>query len=286
NIQEIGRVSDLLQRHGVESVFHAAAYKHVPMLESHVVEAVSNNILGAWDLVRAARGLHVRSLLMISSDKAGDPIFVMGATKRACEKIVSARWSGSGQTKGVSVRFGNVLGSNGSVVPIFQAQIAAGGPVKVTHPDARRYFMTISEAVSLVVQASAQSEGSEIFVLDMGEPVRIVDLAENMIRLAGMVPYEDIDIQFTGLRPGEKLTEEISTKSECMLATPHKKLHSIREEPLHWDLITTWIDELEELLAIRHEAGIAAHIQKLVPEYTPTVKPGRNQTLKTLRANG
>ena len=219
NIRDTDRLSEVMQRHGVESVFHAAAYKHVPMMESHVLEAVRNNVLGTWNLVRAARSQNVRSLLMISSDKAVNPICVMGATKRVCERIVSARWPGNAQTKCVSVRFGNVLGSNGSVVPVFQAQIAAGGPVKVTHPEARRYFMTISEAVSLVVQASTKSEGSEIFVLDMGEPIRIVDLAENMIRLAGKVPYEDIDIQFTGLRPGEKLIEEIRGKSEGLLAT-------------------------------------------------------------------
>src|SRR5262249_11461141 len=163
-----------------------------------------------------SRRQNVRSLLMISSDKAVNPISVMGATKRVCERIVSARHQDTRETKCVSVRFGNVLGSNGSVVPIFQEQIAAGGPIKVTHPDARRYFMTISEAVSLVVQASAESQGSEIFVLDMGEPIRIVELAENMIRLAGMVPYEDIDIQFTGLRPGEKLLEEMNGASEVM----------------------------------------------------------------------
>jgi FlaA1/EpsC-like NDP-sugar epimerase len=177
NIRDTDRLSEVLHEHKVESIFHAAAYKHVPMMESHVLEAVRNNVLGTWNLVRAARGHNVRSLLMISSDKAVNPICVMGATKRVCERIVSARCPGNGQTKCVSVRFGNVLGSNGSVVPVFQAQIAAGGPIKVTHPEARRFFMTISEAVSLVVQASSRSEGSEIFVLDMGEPIRIVDLA-------------------------------------------------------------------------------------------------------------
>jgi FlaA1/EpsC-like NDP-sugar epimerase len=246
----------------------------VPMMESHVLEAVRNNILGTWNLVRAARTCNVRSLLMISSDKAVNPICVMGATKRVCERIVSARWP-NGATKCVSVRFGNVLGSNGSVVPVFQAQIAAGGPIKVTHPEARRYFMTISEAVSLVVQASTRSEGSEIFVLDMGEPIRIVDLAENMIRLAGKVPYEDIDIQFTGLRPGEKLIEELNANGEGLLATSSEKMHLIREQPLVWDRVNGWVGELQDLIAARREPEIIVHLQKLVPEYTPAGKGPR-----------
>jgi len=245
---------------------------------------VRNNILGTWNLVRAARAQNVRSLLMISSDKAVNPICVMGATKRVGERIVSARWSGNGHTKCTSVRFGNVLGSNGSVVPVFQAQIAAGGPIKVTHPEARRYFMTISEAVSLVVQASTNSEGSEIFVLDMGEPIRIVDLAENMIRLAGKVPYEDIDIQFTGLRPGEKLTEEIRGKREGLLATSTDKMHVIREQPLVWDRINGWIDELKDLIAARQEPEIIAHLQRLVPEYNPAARRG-SQPIEMVPAN-
>jgi len=217
---------------------------------------------------------------MISSDKAVNPVCVMGATKRICERIVSARRQDNGETHGASVRFGNVLGSNGSVVPIFQSQIAAGGPVKVTHPDARRYFMTISEAVSLAVQASTQSRGSEIFVLDMGEPVRIVDLAETMIRLAGMVPYEDIDIQFTGLRPGEKLIEELNC--DGMLATYQDKIQIIREQPLTWDSISGWIDELEALLAARHEPELIQHIQRLVPEYKPASKYARETSEEPL----
>lgn len=275
SIRDTDRISEVLHRHNVESIFHAAAYKHVPMMESHVLEAVRNNVLGTWNLVRGARGHNVRSLLMISSDKAVNPICVMGATKRVCERIVSARWPGNGQTRCVSVRFGNVLGSNGSVVPVFQAQIAAGGPIKVTHPEARRFFMTISEAVSLVVQASARSEGSEIFVLDMGEPIRIVDLAENMIRLAGKVPYEDIDIEFTGLRPGEKLIEEIRGKSEGLLATSMDKMHVIREQPLMSERIDRWIDELKGLIAERQEREVIAHLQKLVPEYSPAARTGR-----------
>ncbi len=274
NIRESDRLSEVMMRNGVESIFHAAAYKHVPMMESHVLEAVSNNVLGTWNLVRAARGNNVRSLLMISSDKAVNPICVMGATKRVCERIVSARCPGNAQTRCVSVRFGNVLGSNGSVVPMFQEQIAAGGPIKVTHPEARRFFMTISEAVSLVVQASTRSQGSEIFVLDMGEPIRIVDLAENMIRLAGKVPYEEIDIQFTGLRPGEKLIEEIRGKSEGLIATSSEKMHVIREQPLVWDRVDGWIGELKRLIAARREAEIIAHLQSMVPEYSPAMRGG------------
>jgi FlaA1/EpsC-like NDP-sugar epimerase len=269
DIRDTHRLPEILERHRVESVFHAAAYKHVPMMESHVLEAVRNNILGTWNLVRACRHMRVRNLLMISSDKAVNPICVMGATKRVCERIIGARRTESAGTTCSSVRFGNVLGSNGSVVPIFQAQIAAGGPIRVTHPHARRYFMTIAEAVSLTLQASTKSEGSEIFVLDMGEPIRIVDLAENMIRLAGLVPYEDIEIQFTGLRPGEKLMEEINGKAEGIEATDQEKMRVIREEPLSWDLIPAWIAHLEELLERRREPDILAHIQTLVPEYSP-----------------
>ena len=269
DIRDRGRLSELLERHSVDAVFHAAAYKHVPMMESHVLEAVRNNILGTWNIVNTSWRHGVESFLMISSDKAVNPACVMGATKRVCERIVSSRPPGGGETKCVSVRFGNVLGSNGSVVPIFQAQIAAGGPVKVTHPEARRFFMTISEAVSLVVQAWTRSEGSEIFVLDMGEPIRILDLAENMIRLAGLVPYEDVEIQFTGLRPGEKLIEEINGQSKGLTATYQDKMHIIREEPLAWRTIAAWIGELEELVAVRQEPEIIAHLRKLVPEYNP-----------------
>ena len=276
NIRDTDRLAEVIERYAVDSIFHAAAYKHVPMMESHLIEAVRNNILGTWNLVRIARRQNARSLSMISSDKAVNPTSVMGATKRVCERIVSAQQPGRGGTKSVSVRFGNVLGSNGSVVPIFQAQIAEGGPIKVTHPDARRYFMTISEAASLVVQASAKSQGGEIFVLDMGEPIRIVDLAENMVRLAGMVPYEDIDIQFTGLRPGEKLFEEIHGKSQSIMATLHEKIQIFREQPMSWDMITGWIGELEERLVARKEPGIIAHIQKLVPEYNPPEKWSRD----------
>ncbi len=279
DIRDTDRLPELLERHRVERVFHAAAYKHVPMMESHVLEAARNNILGTWNLLRAVRSMGVRNLLMISSDKAVNPVSVMGATKRVCERIIGARGAERVATTCASVRFGNVLGSNGSVVPIFQAQIAAGGPIKVTHPQARRYFMTIAEAVSLTLQASTKSEGSEIFVLDMGEPIRIVDLAETMIRLAGLVPYEDIDIQFTGLRPGERLTEEINGNDEGILATDQEKMRVIREEPLSWDVIPDWIEGLEELLARRLEPDIIAHIRQLVPEYCPPTRPAAESAL-------
>lgn len=272
NVRDSDRITDVFERYRVDSVFHAAAYKHVPMMESHVVEAVRNNVLGAWNLVRLARRHGVSNLLMISSDKAVNPICVMGATKRVCERIVSASAPGDSQTKCVSVRFGNVLGSSGSVVPIFQAQIAAGGPVKVTHPEARRYFMTTSEAVSLVLHASTRSEGHEIFVLDMGEPVRIVDLAENMIRLSGKIPYEEIDIEFTGLRPGERLSEELRRDTDEWTAVD-QKMHVIRETPLSWDAVERWIEELDSLIPDRRESEIIAHLQLLAPEYTPPRQP-------------
>ncbi len=278
NIRDPDRLAQVLEQHRIETVFHAAAYKHVPLMEAHILEAVRNNILGTWNLARTANRHKVRTLLMISSDKAVNPICVMGATKRVCEKIVSAR--GHGGAKGVSVRFGNVLGSSGSVVPIFQAQIAAGGPVKVTHPEVRRYFMTVGEAVSLVIQASTKSQGGEIFVLEMGDPIRIVDLAENMIRLAGLTPYEDIDIQFTGLRPGEKLNEEI-VADHAVSMSYQDKIRIIREQPLDSGDIAAWIDELENLLKAGVETQIKAHIRAIVPEYggfekLPLVKNGLN----------
>ncbi len=275
SIRDADRLAEVMKLYRIDSIFHAAAYKHVPMMESHVLEAVRNNVLGTWNLVRTARSLNVPNLLMISSDKAVNPICVMGATKRVCEQIVSAREPGISQTKCVSVRFGNVLGSAGSVVPIFQAQIQAGGPVKVTHPEARRFFMTISEAVSLVLQAFTKSEGQEIFVLEMGEPVRIIDLAENLIRLSGKIPYEEIGIEFTGLRPGEKLTEELRRETDEWTPVSNDKMHVIRERPIAWERIDRWIEELNDLLATRCEQDIIAHLRILAPEYEPARAHGR-----------
>ncbi len=271
DICDASRIEDVIRRHSVDSVFHAAAYKHVPVMEFHVLEAVKNNILGTWNVVQGAFRNRVSNFLMISSDKAVNPASVMGVTKRVAELIVSGMPENGarGRTKFVSVRFGNVLGSSGSVVPIFQAQIAAGGPITVTHPEARRYFMTVREAVQLVLQASTMGKGSEIFVLDMGEPIRIVDLARNMIRLSGLLPDKDIGIRFVGLRPGEKICEELITEGENILPTYHNKIKIFQGPRVSPDLIEAWIRELKTLLAQGDEWAVVAHLKKLVPEYRP-----------------
>ena len=268
DIQDSERIDWVIRTHQADSLFHAAAYKHVPMMESHLVEAVKNNVLGTWNVIEAAARLRVANFLMISSDKAVNPTTIMGLTKRAAELIVSAMPVSVTNTKFVSVRFGNVLGSNGSVVPLFKEQIAAGGPVTVTHPDMRRYFMTIPEATQLVLQASTMGTGgSEIFVLEMGEPVRIVDLARNMIRLSGLEPDEDIEIRFVGLRPGEKLSEELMMEDEHLVPTPHNKIHIFRGIRPSFSVIEEWLTELRHLLELRDETAILAHLVKLVPEY-------------------
>ncbi len=279
DIRDPERLAQVFDAHRIDAVFHAAAYKHVPMMENHLFEAVHNNIFGTWNLIEAVQNHHVPNFLMISSDKAVNPTNVMGATKRVCEMIVSAAASSRERrrTKCVSVRFGNVLGSNGSVVPIFQSQIAAGGPVKVTHPDVQRYFMTASEAVSLVLCALTMGTASEIFVLDMGEPVRVLDLALNMIRLAGLTPYQDIDIRFTGLRPGEKLFEETNLPAEKILPTDHKKIKIFRQTSPDWHSVTSWLSQLRRLLEQGDEMTVIEHIQDLVPEYRPSDRWSRTR---------
>jgi FlaA1/EpsC-like NDP-sugar epimerase len=271
DIRDRERLRRLMHRERIASVFHAAAYKHVPMMEAHVLEAVKNNVLGTWNLVQAARENRVSDFLMISTDKAVCPSSVMGATKRVAEMIASATPRGGARngTRFVSVRFGNVLGSNGSVVPIFQAQIAAGGPVTVTHPEVCRYFMTAREAVQLVLQASTMGKGGEIFVLDMGEPVRIADLARNMIQLSGFIPGKDIEILYTGLRPGEKLHEEIVRKEEAVLPTRYHRVKVFHGSPLPLEFMAAWIDRLKPLVAQMDEAALIVHMQALVPEYQP-----------------
>jgi FlaA1/EpsC-like NDP-sugar epimerase len=271
DIREPATVQRVIRRNTIDSIFHAAAYKHVPVMELHLLEAVKNNILGTHNMVHAARQSQVRNFLMISSDKAVNPTNVMGLTKRVAELIVSSIPPpvNANSIKTVSVRFGNVLGSNGSVVPLFKQQIAAGGPVTVTHPDMRRYFMTIREAVQLVLQASTMGKGSEIFVLDMGEPVQIVTLARNMIRLSGHEPDVDIEIRFTGLRPGEKLFEEIALEDESHMPTYHEKIRIFRGSGKTEEFMKLWLAELQELVDLEQESGVLIHLKGLVPEYQP-----------------
>jgi len=269
DIRDPWRVEMLMRRHAVDFVFHAAAYKHVPLMETHVLAAAENNILGTWSLAQAARACGVKNFVLISSDKAVNPTNVMGATKRAAELVVSSfptPAEGDG-TSFVAVRFGNVLGSSGSVVPVFQSQIASGGPVTVTHPEARRFFMTVQEAAQLVLQASTMGRGAEVFVLDMGELVRIADLARNMIGLAGYVPDEEIEIRYVGLRPGEKLYEELAVGGENIRPTHHEKIKIFEEARITQQYAEAWISRLRQIVADRDEYALIGHLKELIPEY-------------------
>lgn len=272
DIRNRRRIEALIEQYRVEAIFHAAAYKHVPVMEHQVCEAVRNNVIGTWNLVQAAWRLNVPRFLLISTDKAVNPSSVMGLTKRIAELIVSAGRPPVGRgpaTRFVCVRFGNVLVSNGSVVPTFQKQIARGGPVTVTHPDVRRYFMTVQEAVQLVLQASTMGKGSEIFVLDMGRPVRVTDLARRMIKQAGLVPDDDIEIRYIGLRPGEKLFEEISLDSEHHLPTSSPMIRVFQTRRLEFAELVPWIAELQHLLWTGEPEAVIGQLKLLVPEYCP-----------------
>ena len=224
SVRDSKKMDALFSRLRPQVVFHAAAHKHVPLMEDSPEEAVKNNVFGTYNVAVSADKYGAERFVLISTDKAVNPTNVMGATKRVCEMVVQAMAQRS-KTRFAAVRFGNVLGSNGSVIPLFKDQIAAGGPVTVTHPDIVRYFMTISEAVSLVLEAGAMASGGEIFVLDMGKPMRILDLAENLIKLSGFIPYKDIQIVFTGLRPGEKLYEEMLMDEEGLRKTDNRKIY-------------------------------------------------------------
>lgn len=249
-------------------IFHAAAYKHVPMQETHPREAVLNNVLGTRNLVDLALETEVERFVLVSTDKAVRPTNVMGATKRVAELFVESM-NGQQVTKFVAVRFGNVFSSSGSAIPIFQEQIARGGPVTVTHPDVRRYFMSIPEAAQLILQAGAMGEGGEIFILDMGEPIRIVDMARDLIRLHGLEPEKDISIEFTGLRPGEKLYEELITVGEGIVPTGHEKIMVLRGKTLDAAALLAQIETLLAIARRGNREAIKKKLKEIVPEYQP-----------------
>jgi FlaA1/EpsC-like NDP-sugar epimerase len=270
SIQNRERLEEVFAHYLPSVVYHAAAYKHVPLMEAHVFEAFENNVIGTLNVVEAARAQGVGEFVMISSDKAVRPANVMGATKRIAEMLVRSRQPQGG--KYVSVRFGNVLGSNGSVVPVFKDQIARGGPVTVTHPEMRRYFMTIPEACQLVLQASTMGRGGEIFVLDMGEPVRIVDLAKNLILLSGLRPDQDIKIEFVGQRPGEKLYEELSAEGEDLLPTHHRKIRVFGGTMTPWSEIHAQIERARIFCKERRQVDLLLTMKEMVPEYSVAVR--------------
>jgi len=293
DILDSERMRSIFAQYRPHVVFHAAAHKHVPIMESHPCEAIKNNSLGTARLARLSSEFAVGRFVLISTDKAINPTSVMGATKRLAEIFVQSLWASQsagddgreeanvrrvdfgelrsklGGTKFMAVRFGNVLGSSGSVIPTFKEQIAAGGPVTVTHPDVTRYFMTIPEAVGLVLQSGAQGQGGEIFVLDMGKPIRIVNLARQLIELSGLKPGEDIEIRFTGLRPGEKLFEELSHESENLLPTTHPKILRFVSDAAPLKAVEGFLEQLSMQLHQTSADNLKLLLRKFVPEYEP-----------------
>lgn len=267
SVRNTKRMDMIFEKYRPEIVYHAAAHKHVPLMEDSPNEAVKNNVLGTWKVVQAADKWKVKRFVMISTDKAVNPTNIMGATKRICEMIIQT-YNRHSDTEFVAVRFGNVLGSNGSVIPLFKKQIEAGGPVTVTHPDIIRYFMTIPEAVSLVLQAGAYAKGGEIFILDMGEPVKIVDLARNLILLSGHKPDDDIKIEFTGLRPGEKLYEEMLMAEEGMQDTDNKLIHIGKPIQMDEEKFMQQLNDLRDYV-VQEPDDIRRVVQEIVPTYTP-----------------
>ena len=267
SVRDYDKMEKIFQEYKPNLVFHAAAHKHVPLMETTPEEAVKNNIFGTFNVAELAENYGADKFVLISTDKAVNPTNVMGATKRCCEMIIQYKAQFSKTTEFVATRFGNVLGSNGSVIPLFKRQIESNKPVTVTHPDIIRYFMTIPEAVSLVLEAGAMAKGGEIFVLDMGAPVKITTLAENLIRMYGKVPYKDVEIKFTGLRPGEKLFEELLMDEEGLTSTENKKIFIGKQIEINPEELLSDLDHLKQLAEDNDSDKTVAFLEKMIPTF-------------------
>ena len=269
SVRDFNKMDKLFKKHSPTIVFHAAAHKHVPLMEDNPEEAVKNNCIGTLNIGMLSERYNVKKMVLISTDKAVNPTNVMGASKRCCEMIVQYMAQQATKTKFTAVRFGNVLGSNGSVIPLFRKQIESGGPVTVTHPDIIRYFMTIPEAVSLVLEAGTMAKGGDIFVLDMGSPVKITTLAENLIRIYGYEPYTEMPIKFTGLRPGEKLFEELLMSEEGLKSTASQKIFIGKQIKIDQEAFIKQLSELKEAAMKNDCEGVVTKLAEIVPTFNP-----------------
>ena len=283
SVRDKERLNRIFEKYSPDIVFHAAAHKHVPLMEFNPSEAIKNNILGTYNTAVCAKEYNAKKFVLISTDKAVNPTNIMGASKRVCEMIIQSMADG-GTTDFAAVRFGNVLGSNGSVIPRFKKQIAEGGPVTVTHPEITRFFMTIPEASQLVLQAAAYARGGEIFVLDMGTPVKIYDLAKKMIKLSGLVPGEDIEISFTGLRPGEKLYEELLMNEEGLKTTEHSKIFVGQPIDISKEILLNKLETLKSAINSEDDNEVKRIMEQVVPTYriTPNSKDEEKTDEKVL----
>ena len=269
SVRDYHRMNQIIEKFAPDVIFHAAAHKHVPLMEGSPMEAIKNNVVGTFNMATLAHIHRVKKFVMISTDKAVNPTNVMGASKRCCEMVVQYMAQQKGNyTDFIVTRFGNVLGSNGSVIPLFKRQIEQGKAVTVTHPDIIRYFMTIPEAVSLVMEAASIAHGGDIFVLDMGQPVKIVTLAENLIRMYGKVPYRDVEIKFTGLRPGEKIKEELLMNEEGLQKTKNKLIFIGKQLEIDAQTFLPQLSELKKAAEQDNEEVAVKALHRIVPTFT------------------